>query len=98
MNWFNDLLTVLYPEILLLFALTVAIFLSTSKFNNTIWIFTTVFLITGALHIIRNQLSISGPISILGGMFIADKLSIIFRLITLVITTLVLLGSVKYME
>ncbi len=98
MNWLNDLMTVLYPEILLLFALTIAILLSTSKFNNTIWIFTTIFLITGALHIIRNQFSISEPMSILGGMFIADRLSIIFRLITLVITTLVLLGSVKYLE
>ena len=96
--WLKDLISILYPEILVLLALVIAIFLSTSKFKDIIWITSVLLMAVGCFHIIKNQLNFIEPIKVLGGMFIADDLSIIFRLLTLILSILIILGSVKYSE
>lgn len=98
MPWINDLISILYPELLVLLALIIAIFLCTTKYKDIIWLVSTMLLLCGCIHIIKTQLSLTEPIQILSGMFIADKLSIIFRLLILIISILIILGSIKYSE
>lgn len=94
--WLKDLISILYPEILVLLALIFAIILSTTRFKDIIWIISTLLLGVGCVHIIKNQLHFIEPIKVLGGMFIADDLSIFFRLLTLMVSILIILSAVKY--
>ncbi|MBI3590167.1 MAG: NADH-quinone oxidoreductase subunit NuoN [Candidatus Melainabacteria bacterium] len=96
MLWFKDLISILYPELLVLSAIVIAVFLSTSKYKDIIWITSTLLMFTGCVHIIKNQLNITEPVQILSGMFIADNLSVVFRLLILTTAILLILGSVKY--
>lgn len=96
--WFKDLISILYPELLVLLALILAIVLSTSKFKNIIWITSIILMLSGCFYIIKSQLKLTSEVQILNGMFIADPLSIIFRLLTLLIAILIVLASVKYCE
>ncbi len=98
MNWLRDILLILYPEILVFFALIVAIFFSTSKLNKYVWIFSSLIMFIGCVHIIKFQWHLNTPVSILNGMFVADNLSILFRLLALFTGLLITLGSMKYTE
>ena len=98
MLWLKDLVLILYPEFLVLLALIIAIFLSTSKFKNIIWIASTMLMALACFHIIKYELKLTEPVQILSGMYIADSLSIIFRLLTLFVAILIVLGSIKYSE
>ncbi|MBI2995770.1 MAG: NADH-quinone oxidoreductase subunit NuoN [Candidatus Melainabacteria bacterium] len=98
MFWLKDLLLVLYPELLVLLALIIAIFLSTTSFKNVIWIISTILMSLGCIHIVNSELNLQEPIQILSGAYIADSLSIIFRLLILLVAILIILGSVKYSE
>ena len=94
----NDILSTLYPELMVLIALVIAIFLSNSKLKNFTWFTSIIFLIIASTYLITNQFNKVEQFQILGGMFIADNLSILFRLITLIIAIFIILGSVKYSE
>ena len=98
MIWVKDIISILYPELLVLLALILAIFLCTTKFKDIIWVISVMFMFTGILHIIRYQLNFNSPVQILNGAFIADSLSTYFRLITLVTAIFIVLASVKYTE
>lgn len=98
LGWLKDLISILYPEILVLLAIVIAIFLSTTKHKNIIWIVSALLMLTGCVHIIKSQLFLNEPVQVLSGMFIADNLSIVFRLLILIISIFILLGSVKYCE
>ena len=98
MIWFNDLISILTPELLVLLALILAIFFSTSKLKNIIWIISILLMAAGCIDLIKNQFNLTKPVVLLGGMFIADNLSIVFRLLTLIVAILIVLGSVKYTE
>ena len=96
--WLNDVISILYPELLVLLAVVIGIVLSTTKFQDIIWITSTLLMLTGVIYIIKNQLNIAHHTQILGGMFILDHLSSIFRLLILIVAILIILGSVKYSE
>lgn len=98
MIWLKDIISILYPELLVLLALILAILLSTSKNKSLIWLTSLILLLSGLVHIVKTQLPLKEPIQILSGMFIADNLSIVFRTLILLISILVILGSVKYSE
>ncbi len=98
MQWIKDIILILYPEILVLFALIIAVFFSTSKLSKYLWTFSALLMFIGCVHIIKFQWYLKDSFSILNGMFIADKLSIIFRLLALVVGILIVLGSMKYSE
>ena len=98
MFWLNDIISILYPELLVLLAIILAIFLSTSKFKDIIWITSIMLMLAGIVHILKYQFNLTFPIQILNGAFIADELSNIFRLVTLSTALLIVLGSVKYCE
>ncbi|OGI06736.1 MAG: hypothetical protein A3I68_08295 [Candidatus Melainabacteria bacterium RIFCSPLOWO2_02_FULL_35_15] len=90
----KDIVSIIYPEILLLIALLIAILLSTTKFKDFIWLTTTILMLTGCLYLFKNP--VSKPVEILNGMFISDNLSYIFRLLTLIVAILIILGANKY--
>lgn len=92
----EQIITTLYPELLVVLALIIAIFLANTPFKHFIWVFSVFLLSYGTIYILINQLNIDTQI--LGGMYIADNLSTLFRLITLVTTVLIILGSIKYSE
>lgn len=94
----NDIISILYPELLVLVALIIAIFLSTTKAQDLIWLISTLLLISAFCYLVKHQLFLTKPVLILGGMFIADNLSTLFRLLILLIAILLILGSVKYSE
>lgn len=82
----------------MLSAIIIAILFSTTKFKNTIWVFAVLFLSVAATFIVQNQLFLDKPVDGLGGTFIVDSLSTVFRLLALITTILIILGSVKYSE
>jgi len=92
----KDIIQTIYPEILLLIALLIAILLSTTKFKNFIWLTTTILMLAGCVYLLKNP--IIKPIEILSGMFISDDLSYVFRLLTLIVAILITLGANKYTE
>ena len=92
----KDIISVIYPETLLLVALLIAILLSTTKFKNFIWLTTTVLMLSGCVYLLQNP--ITKPVEVLNGMFISDDLSYIFRLLTLIVAILITLGANKYTE
>lgn len=98
MSWLKDLISILYPELLLLLALVIVIFLSTSKYKDLIWITPVILMLVGCIHIVRTQLFLIEPVQILNGMFISDTLSTVFRLLILITSILVILGLVKYSD
>ncbi len=99
MFWLNDVISIMYPEFLILIAIILAIFLSTTKtLKNIIWILSVMFMFAGIIHIFKYQLNSKLPVEILNGAFISDDLSNVFRLITLASAILIVLGSVKYCE
>ena len=92
----REIISTIYPEILLLIALLISVLLSTTKFKNLIWLTSTILMLAGCIHLIKNPMI--KPIEILNGMFISDDLSYIFRLLTLIIAILITLGANKYTE
>lgn len=98
MIWIKDVISILYPELLVLIALVLAIFLSNTNLKDKIWVPSVLLISLGCYHILRYQLNLNEPVQILGGMFIADGLSILFRTITLFVAILIILGSIKYTE
>ena len=92
----KDIIQTIYPEILLLVALLIAILFSTTKFKRFTWLTTTVLMLGGCVYLLKNP--IVKPIEILNGMFISDDLSYVFRLLTLIIAILITLGANKYTE
>lgn len=98
MAWLNDVSSILFPELLIFLALLIAIFLSTTKHKDIIWITSVLLMLAGCIDLIKNQLYLNKPVLLLSGMLIADNLSIIFRLITLIVSILIILGSVKYLD
>ncbi len=98
MMWIKDVVSILYPELLVLLALILSVFLSTSKNKSLIWLTSTILLLSGLVHIIKTQIPLLEPVQVLGGMFIADNLSILFRTLILFSSILLILGSIKYTE
>src|SRR3989338_8614817 len=98
MFWLNDIISILYPELLVLLAIILAIFLSTTMFRGIIWITSVMLMLAGAVHILKYQINLTIPVQILNGAFISDELSNLFRLLTLFAAILIVLGSVKYCE
>lgn len=98
MLWIKDIISILYPELLVLLALILAIILSTTKNKSLIWLSSVILMLSGLVHIIKTQLHLIDPIQILSGAFIADNLSILFRGLILLISILVIFGSIKYSE
>ncbi len=98
MFWLNDIISILYPELLVLLAIILAIFLSTTMFRDIIWITSVMLMLAGAVHILKYQINLTIPVQILNGAFISDELSNLFRLLTLFAAILIVLGSVKYCE
>ena len=96
--WFINIFSILYPELLVLLALILAVFLACTRFKDIIWMPSVLLLLTGSFYIIKMQSNITEPIQILGGMFILDNLSILFRLLTLIVSILIILASIKYSE
>lgn len=94
----NDILASLYPEFLVLSALIIAILLSNTRFKNNIWFISILFLISASVYIVMYQFNLSEQVQILGGMFVTDRLSILFRFIALVMSALIILSSVKYSD
>lgn len=92
----SDVISIIYPELLVLLALIISIFFSTTVLKDIIWVPVVVLMSAGSLHIIKNQFNLSESVQILGGMFILDNLSTLFRLLTLIVAILIVLGSVKY--
>ncbi len=92
----KDIISIIYPEILLLVGLLIAIVLSTTKYKNFIWLTTTILMIAGCVYLLNNP--IIQPTQILNGMFISDDLSYVFRLLTLIVAILITLGANKYTE
>ena len=92
----EHIMITIYPEILLSIALFAAIILSTTKQKDLIWIISSLLMLTGIFHLLKN-FSFE-PNLIFNGMFVVDGLSNIFRLLTLITALLILLGSVKYTE
>ena len=92
----QNIVQTIYPEILVLIALVIAIVLSTTKFKNIIWLISTVLLLSGALFLLKFQ--VTEPIYTLNGMFILDPLSATLKFLTLTLGILIIIGSVKYME
>ena len=92
----KDIISIIYPEALLLVALLIAIVLSTTKFKNLIWLTTTLLMLSGCMYMLQTPLI--KPVEILNGMFVSDDLSYVFRLLTLIIGILVTLGANKYSE
>ena len=92
----KDIISVIYPETLLLVALLIAILLSTTKFKNFIWLTTTILMLAGCIYLLQNP--ITKPVEVLNGMFVSDDLSYIFRLLTLIVAILIILGAKKYTE
>ena len=92
----KDIISIIYPEALLLIALLIAIVLSTTKFKNFIWLTTTILMLSACIYMLKNPLI--KPTEILNGMFISDDLSYAFRLLTLIIGILIILGASKYSE
>jgi len=98
MFWLQDLISILSPELLVLLALIIAVFLSTSGYKDIIWIVSVLLMSTGCLHLVKSSILLTEPIQILNGMFIADNLSTLMRLLILFTAILIILGSVKYSE
>ena len=94
----EEIISSLYPELIVLFALFIGILLSNTRLKNIIWIITALLLTSATIYIIKYQLNLPEQIQILGGIFILDKLSVLFRLIALISALLIVLGSVKYTE
>lgn len=94
----EEIISSLYPELIVLFALVLSILLSNTRLKNIIWIITALLLTSATIYIVKYQLNLPEQIQILGGMFILDKLSVLFRLITVATALLIVLGSVKYTE
>lgn len=98
MLWIKDIISILYPELLVLLALVLAIILSTTKNKSLIWLSSVILMLSGIVHIIKTQIHLTEPIQILSGAFIADNLSVLFRGLILLISILVIFGSIKYSE
>lgn len=94
----NNIIFSIYPEILVLVALIVSILLSTSRVKNLIWIPITFLLLSAAFFLYQNQLFNCEQVQILGGSFLLDPLSNIFRFLVLIVSILIILGSIKYSE
>ena len=94
----NNVALVLCPELLVFIALVIAIFLSTTKYQNLVWLISVFLLVVSSVYIIKFQLFLESPLQILGGMLVADKLSVLFKLIVLFVSIFIILGSVKYTE
>lgn len=96
MMLFKDIVPIIYPEILLVVALVIAIILSTTKFKGYIWIPTVSLMAAGCVFLLKN--TISKPVEILNGAFVFDDLSYLFRILILIVAILITLGSNKYTE
>lgn len=96
MTTLQELISLLYPEFLVLLALIFTILLGTTRFKNIIWILSITLLTLGVVHLTKNQLFLANEIQILNGMYVIDNLSTLFRLLTLLVSILIILGSVKY--
>ena len=94
----NNIISAIYPELLVLVALLLAILLTTTKFKNIIWISSTSFLLAACIHIFQNFAKYNEPVLILNRLLISDSFSNVFKLLVLSISILVILGSVKYSE
>ena len=94
----NNIVLDLCPELLVFIALVIAIFLSTTKYQNLVWLISVFLLVVSSVYIIKFQLFLESPLQILGGMLVADKLSVLFKLIVLFVSIFIILGSVKYTE
>ena len=92
----KDIISTIYPEILLFTALLIAILFSTSRLKNYTWFTTTVLMLAGCIYMLRNP--IIKPVEILNGMFVSDDLSFVFRLLTLIVAILITLGASRYSD
>ena len=98
MQWFKDLIYIIYPEVLVSIGLIVAIILSTTKYKSIIWTTSILFLLTACTHIVKNLFPLTEEVQILSGMLVVDQLSIIFKALILGLAILLILGSIKYSD